>query len=86
MTAKPTKPPAPPATLEAVDTSFLEGLVGYNARRTALAVIEVFMREMAQYDFRPVDFSVASTIAHNPASPRASCARCWACCRPTWWA
>lgn len=66
MTLKAIQPPAPPATAEAVDTRFLESLVGYNARRTALAVIEVFMQEMAQYDFRPVDFSVASTIAHNP--------------------
>ncbi len=64
MSAKP-RPPAP-TTVDTVDTSFLETLVGYNARRTALAVIEVFLEEMAQYDFRPVDFSVASLIARNP--------------------
>ncbi|TNF62750.1 MAG: MarR family transcriptional regulator [Burkholderiales bacterium] len=49
-----------------VDTSFLETLLGYNARRTALAVISVFLQRMAPYDLRPVDFSVLSVIAHNP--------------------
>jgi DNA-binding MarR family transcriptional regulator len=49
-----------------VDTSFLETLLGYNARRGALAVIEVFMERMAVYDMRPVDFSVASLILRNP--------------------
>jgi DNA-binding MarR family transcriptional regulator len=61
--------PAPrgaPPTVEAVDTSYLEGLIGYNARRAALSVIEVFMQRMAVYDLRPVDFSVLSLITHNP--------------------
>jgi len=49
-----------------VDTSYLESLLGYNARRAALAVIEVFMQRMAVYDLRPVDFSVLSLITHNP--------------------
>jgi DNA-binding MarR family transcriptional regulator len=49
-----------------VDTSYLESLLGYNARRAALAVIEVFMERMAPYDLRPVDFSVLSLITHNP--------------------
>jgi DNA-binding MarR family transcriptional regulator len=52
--------------LPAVDTGFLETLVGYNARRAALSVIEVFMKRMAPYDLRPVDFSVLSLITHNP--------------------
>lgn len=52
--------------VEQVDTSFLEGLLGYNARRAALAVIEVFMERMAVYDLRPVDFSVLSLVVHNP--------------------
>jgi DNA-binding MarR family transcriptional regulator len=55
--------PAPP---KALDTSFLEGLLGYNARRAALAIIEVFLQRMAVYALRPVDFSVLSVIAHNP--------------------
>lgn len=48
------------------DTRFLESLVGYNARRAALAVISVFLRRMAPFGLRPVDFSVLSVVAHNP--------------------
>jgi DNA-binding MarR family transcriptional regulator len=49
-----------------VDTQYLESLVGYNARRAALAIIAHFLPRMAPYDLRPVDFSVLSLIAHNP--------------------
>jgi DNA-binding MarR family transcriptional regulator len=49
-----------------LDTSYLETLVGYNARRAALAVIEEFLVRMKPFDLRPVDFSVLSVIAHNP--------------------
>lgn len=49
-----------------VDTAYLETLLGYNARRAALAVISVFLRRMSPYDLRPVDFSVLSVVAHNP--------------------
>jgi DNA-binding MarR family transcriptional regulator len=52
--------------VEKVDTGFLEGLLGYNARRAALAVIEVFLVRMAVYKLRPVDFSMLSLIVHNP--------------------
>ncbi|HET6318250.1 MAG TPA: MarR family transcriptional regulator [Chloroflexota bacterium] len=52
--------------VEKVDTSYLEGLIGYNARRAALAVIEVFLDRMSVYDLRPVDFSVLSLVTHNP--------------------
>ena len=52
--------------MEKVDTSYLESLLGYNARRAAVAVIEVFLQRMAVYDLRPVDFSVLSLITHNP--------------------
>ena len=55
-----------PSAVEQVDTRFLESLVGYNARRAALAVIDQFLRHMAVYGLRPVDFSVLSLIAHNP--------------------
>ena len=54
------------SSVEQVDASYLESLVGYNARRAALAMIEVFLQRMALYDLRPVDFSVLSLIAHNP--------------------
>lgn len=49
----------------AVDTSFLESLLGYNARRAALTIIEVFLERMSVYGLRPVDFSLLSLISHN---------------------
>jgi DNA-binding MarR family transcriptional regulator len=49
-----------------LDTSYLESLLGYNARRAALAVIAVFLQRMAPFGLRPVDFSVLTLIAHNP--------------------
>ena len=52
--------------VEQVDTRYLESLLGYNARRAALTVIEVFLERMAIYDLRPVDFSVLSLVTHNP--------------------
>jgi DNA-binding MarR family transcriptional regulator len=52
--------------VEKVSTRYLETLVGYNARRAALAVISQFLEEMAVYDLRPVDFSALSLITHNP--------------------
>ena len=54
-----------PPVVEHVDTGYLEGLIGYNARRAALAVIEIFLERMAVYGLRPVDFSVLSLITHN---------------------
>ncbi|MBK6008303.1 MarR family transcriptional regulator [Ramlibacter ginsenosidimutans] len=56
----------PPAAVEEVDTSFLETLLGYNARRAALAVITVFVERMAPFQLKPVDFSVLSLVRHNP--------------------
>lgn len=52
--------------VEDVDTRFLESLIGYNARRASLAVIERFMDRMKPYRLRVVDFSVLSLVAHNP--------------------
>ena len=54
------------ASVDRVDTGYLETLIGYNARRAALTVIGLFMERMAVYGLRPVDFSVLSVIAHNP--------------------
>jgi DNA-binding MarR family transcriptional regulator len=56
----------PVASVEAVDTSHLERLMGYNARRAALHIIARFLKEMAPYGLRPVDFSVMSVVNHNP--------------------
>ena len=55
-----------PGAVEGIDTSFLETLLGYNARRAALAVIDRFLDGMAPYQLKPVDFSVLSLVAHNP--------------------
>ena len=56
----------PVPSVEEVDTRFLETLLGYNARRAALAVIEVFIQRMERYQLKPVDFSVLSLVHHNP--------------------
>jgi DNA-binding MarR family transcriptional regulator len=53
-------------TVEQVDTTYLQTLLGYNARRAALAIIEGFLERMAEFGLRPVDFSVMSVIHHNP--------------------
>lgn len=60
----PEKSPVP--TVEKVDTTYLEGLTGYNARRAALVIIDAFLEKMAIYELRPVDFSVLALIHHNP--------------------
>ena len=49
-----------------VDASYLQTLLGYNARRVSLHVIELFNERMAAYGLSPVDFSVLSLIRHNP--------------------
>ncbi|GAB3495336.1 MarR family transcriptional regulator [Curvibacter fontanus] len=61
-----TRKTTPDAAVEQVDTSYLESLVGYNARRATLVIVDAFLRNMAVYGLRPVDFSVLSLIAHNP--------------------
>jgi DNA-binding MarR family transcriptional regulator len=60
------QPDGQPAADGGIDASYLETLLGYNARRAALAVIGVFLQRMAPYGLRPVDFSVLTLIAHNP--------------------
>ena len=62
----PARGAAPGVAVEEIDTRFLESLLGYNARRAALAVIEVFLERMAPYELKPVDFSVMSLVTHNP--------------------
>ena len=61
-----TRPARAEPVVERVDTTYLETLIGYNARRAALSVISLFLERMAVYGLRPVDFSVLSVIAHNP--------------------
>jgi DNA-binding MarR family transcriptional regulator len=57
---------SPPKSSTTLDSSLLEGLVGYNARRAYLVVRELFVKRMAVYDLRVVDFSLLSLITHNP--------------------
>ena len=59
----------------ALDTSYLESLLGYNARRAALTIIALFLKRMAPFGVKPVEFSVLTLIAHNPgATSRQICA------------
>lgn len=51
-----------------LDLGFLEGLLGYNARRTAVRVIHHFLEETAEFGVRPVEFSVLSTLYDNPGA------------------
>lgn len=53
-------------SVEQIDTRYLQTLMGYNARRAALSIIELFLERLAPYGLKPVDFSVMSTIQHNP--------------------
>jgi DNA-binding MarR family transcriptional regulator len=55
-----------PVSVEQVDSSFLQSLLGYHARRATLAIIGLFLERMAVYQLRPVDFSILSLITHNP--------------------
>ena len=50
--------------VDEVDTRFLQSLLGYNARRAALAIIARFLARMAEFNLRPVEFSVMSVIHH----------------------
>ncbi|WP_294765786.1 MarR family transcriptional regulator [uncultured Rhodoferax sp.] len=61
-----TRNPPPDTSVDQVDTRFLDSLVGYNARRATLVIVDAFLRNMAVYGLRPVDFSVLSLIGHNP--------------------
>jgi DNA-binding MarR family transcriptional regulator len=58
--------PSSTHAVDTVDTSYLQTLMGYNARRAALSIIELFLERLAPYGLKPVDFSVMSIIGHNP--------------------
>ena len=60
------KKPSKSESAEQIDTRYLQTLMGYNARRAALSIIELFLERLAPYGLKPVDFSVMSTIQHNP--------------------
>jgi DNA-binding MarR family transcriptional regulator len=56
---------APAPAVEQIDSSYLQGLMGYNASRVSLAIVTVFLERMAVYDLRPVNFSVLSLVKDN---------------------
>ena len=70
MATRKAKPTAATATataaVEQVNTTYLQTLLGYNARRAALSIIGLFLERLAVYGLKPVDFSVMSVIHHNP--------------------
>lgn len=71
----PASPASPSAASEPLDTSVLEGLIGYNARRASLAIGAMFFERMAPYGLTQADFSVLALLAHNPgATSRQLCA------------
>ncbi|MET1115284.1 MAG: MarR family winged helix-turn-helix transcriptional regulator [Comamonas sp.] len=59
-------PGVPADIVVTVNTDFLRTLVGYNARRASLSIIEVFARRMAVHGLKVVEFSLLNLVAHNP--------------------
>ena len=59
-----------------IDTSELEGLVGYNARRVSLTMSEAFEQGMAALQLKPLEFSVLSVITGNPGVTSRQLCRC----------
>lgn len=49
-----------------LDQTLLLSLVGYNCRRSYLAITRDFDERMATFDLRKVDFSVLSILGANP--------------------
>lgn len=68
----PSKMPPPPAgrskTTEesSLDQSSLLVLVGYNCRQAYLSIMPLFLKRMAKYALRPVDYTVITLINANP--------------------
>lgn len=58
--------PAPPASLDAIDTEVVESFIGYSTRRASLAIGDIFMLRMAVYGLRPVGFTLLALIGGNP--------------------
>lgn len=56
----------PIQSMQDVDSSFLESLVGYNARRASLAMLAAFASATEGHELKVVEFSMLSLIAGNP--------------------
>lgn len=52
--------------VDQVDASFLESLLGYNARRASLSLVGVFVKCMEGFDLKIVEFSLLSLVGGNP--------------------
>ena len=52
--------------VEQVNASFLESLLGYNARRASLSLVGVFVKCMEGFDLKIVEFSLLSLVGSNP--------------------
>ena len=55
-----------PSAPTPLDASFLESLIGYNSRRAAACIIDIFLQRMVVYGLRTADFSMLSLVGHNP--------------------
>lgn len=53
---------APPG----IDTTQVEQFIGYRARRASLAIVGHFLRHMADFNLRPVSFTLLTLVASNP--------------------
>lgn len=62
----PKRKPAPPESLDRIDTGMVESFIGYSTRRASLAIGDTFMQRMAEHDLRQVNFTLLVLIAGNP--------------------
>lgn len=69
-------PPGPAnSASDPLDTTSLEALIGYNARRAYSVIAMLFFERMAPYGLKQVEYSVLALLAHNPgATSRQLCA------------
>ncbi|MEI7786506.1 MAG: MarR family winged helix-turn-helix transcriptional regulator [Betaproteobacteria bacterium] len=58
--------PAKPESSPSIDSSPLQGLVGYAARRASMVLSDSFVRHLAPLNLRPVPFTLLSLIGATP--------------------
>lgn len=52
--------------IEALDTSILDGLIGYDVRRASLRMMDAFARHMAPFELGPVLLTILLLVSANP--------------------
>lgn len=52
--------------IDAIDQGVLLRLVGYNCQRAYINILALFMQRMAQYELRPVDYTILTLANTNP--------------------